>query len=139
MNWGRARPVCRPGGSGGSPRWRLCCPAMPPPPIWLLPTLAALVAVGLPLYAFKVRGRTYAIFALVLVLFSFPGSLFLASDAVAGAPPPSKSAIAWLFVYGMLATSQLLSKTSLKPCRHDPGRFTMRGNPDARPTTRRQP
>lgn len=79
-------------------------PILPTPPIWLLPALAALVAVGLPLYAWKYRGRSYAIFALVLVLISFPGSLFLAADAVAWAPPPWRGAIAWLFVYGVLAT-----------------------------------
>ncbi|MAE95534.1 MAG: phosphodiesterase [Deltaproteobacteria bacterium] len=77
---------------------------MPSPPIWLLPALAVLVAVGLPLYSWRYRGRTYAIFALVLVLFSFPGSLFLASEAAAWAPPSWRGPIRWLFVYGMLAT-----------------------------------
>ncbi len=74
------------------------------PPGWLLPTLAASIAVGLPLYAGRFRGRTYALFAAVLVLFSFPGGLALATLAQQAAPADLRAAVGWLFVYGMLTT-----------------------------------
>ncbi len=79
-------------------------PAMLAPPTWLLTTLAATIAVGLPLYAGRFRGRTYAIFALVLVAFSFPGGLVLAAETPAHVPEPAQAFVGWAFVYGFLAT-----------------------------------
>ncbi len=74
------------------------------PPTWLLPTLALGIGVGLPLYAGRFRGRTYAIFATVLVLFSFPGAVGLAARTAAQAPEELRWAVGWAFVYGMLTT-----------------------------------
>ncbi len=43
--------------------------------VWMLRGLALLAFVGLPLYAWRVRGRRYAIFGLVILAFSLPGAL----------------------------------------------------------------
>lgn len=77
---------------------------MPAPPSWLLPALAALIAVALPLYAGRYRGRTYAIFALVLVSISFPGGLTLASETLRWIPEGLKAAVEWFFIFGTLTT-----------------------------------
>ena len=42
-----------------------------------LAALAVLTVVGVPLYAWMVRGRTYAIFSLVILAFSMPGMLIV--------------------------------------------------------------
>ncbi len=39
--------------------------------------LAALIGLGIPLYAGSVRGRSYALFALAVLLFSLPAALVL--------------------------------------------------------------
>ncbi|MCP5059040.1 MAG: phosphodiesterase [bacterium] len=88
------------------------------PPTWLLPSLALGIGVGLPLYAGRFRGRTYAIFALVLVLISFPGALGLAARSAAQMPDGLRWGVGWAFVYGMLATGlhfASLVKARLRP------------------------
>lgn len=74
------------------------------PPSWLLPTLALGIGLGLPLYAGRFRGRTYAIFAAVLVSISFPGALWLAVRSAAQAPESLRWGVGWVFVYGICAT-----------------------------------
>ena len=44
---------------------------------WLFRTLAAATAIGIPLYAWRVRGRFYAIFSAVLLTISLPGAVLL--------------------------------------------------------------
>ncbi|MBW2243633.1 MAG: metallophosphoesterase [Deltaproteobacteria bacterium] len=88
------------------------------PPSWLLPSLALGIGIGLPLYAGRFRGRTYAIFASVLVLISFPGALGLAVRSAAQVPESFRWGVGWAFVYGMLATGlhfASLVKARLRP------------------------
>jgi len=74
------------------------------PPEALLPSLAAAIGVGVPLFAAKARGRTYALFALVLVTLSFPAGVVLATRLVDLAGPRFGGLVGWLFVYGIAAT-----------------------------------
>ncbi len=74
------------------------------PPDALLPSLAAAIGVGVPLFAAKARGRTYAVFSLVLVLLSFPAGVILASRLVDLAGPRFGPLVGWVFVYGIAAT-----------------------------------
>ncbi len=46
-------------------------------PSWVLPGLATLVGVALPLYAWRARGRSYALFTAVVLAFSLPAALVL--------------------------------------------------------------
>lgn len=88
-----------PGASGPYPAARMFAP-----PSWLLPSLALGIGVGLPLYAGRFRGRSYAIFAAVLVAISFPGALGLAARSAAQLPESLRWAVGWAFVYGMCTT-----------------------------------
>ena len=74
------------------------------PPEALLPSLAAAIGVGVPLFAAKARGRTYALFALVLVTLSFPAGVVLATRLTELAGPRFGAAVGWLFVYAIGAT-----------------------------------
>jgi hypothetical protein len=74
------------------------------PPEALLPSLAAAIGVGVPLFAAKARGRTYALFALVLVTLSFPAGVVLATRLVDLAGPRFGGLLGWLFVYAIAAT-----------------------------------
>ncbi len=58
----------------------------------------------MPLFAARARGRTYAIFAAVLVTVSFPAAVVLATRLVDLAGPGAGALIGWLFVYGIAAT-----------------------------------
>jgi predicted MPP superfamily phosphohydrolase len=79
-----------------------------PDPSWLFHTLAAITAVGVPLYAWRERGRTYGIFSGVMLALSLPGALVMESRLTAqldGAPA------AWLslaFAAGMLVAGMQL-------------------------------
>ena len=44
---------------------------------WLFRALAAATAIGIPLYAWRVRGRFYAIFSAVMLTISLPGAVLL--------------------------------------------------------------
>ena len=55
-------------------------------PIAYLYGLVAVIALGVPTYAWKVRGRTYAIFAAVILSMSLPGVLIARSRFVAELP-----------------------------------------------------
>ena len=74
------------------------------PPDALLPSLAAAIGVGVPLFAAKARGRTYALFALVLVTLSFPAGVVLALRLIELSGPRLGPLVGWLFVYGIAAT-----------------------------------
>ncbi len=76
---------------------------------WLFHTLAGLTAVGLPLYAWRERGRTYGIFSAVLLAMSLPGAIALewrVSERVGEAGAAWVSAV---FVALMLATAVQLA------------------------------
>jgi len=74
------------------------------PPDALLPSLAAAIGVGVPLFAAKARGRTYALFALVLVTLSFPAGVILALRLIELSGPRFGPLVGWAFVYGIAAT-----------------------------------
>lgn len=74
------------------------------PPDALLPSLAAAIGVGVPLFAARARGRTYALFALVLVTLSFPAGVVLASRLIDLSGPRLGALVGWVFVYGIVAT-----------------------------------
>jgi predicted MPP superfamily phosphohydrolase len=74
------------------------------PPDALLPSLAAVIGIGVPLFAAKARGRTYAMFALVLVTLSFPAGVVLALRLIDLSGPRFGPLVGWLFVYGIAAT-----------------------------------
>ena len=87
-----------------SPAHPVCCRAVYAPPDALLPSLAAAIGVGVPLFAAKARGRTYAMFALVLVTISFPAGVVLATRLIDLVGPRAGAFLGWAFVYGLLAT-----------------------------------
>ena len=67
--------------------------------------IAAATLIGLPLYAWNRRGRTYAIFGLVILLLSLPGAVTTHARLTDWMPP---SAVPWLdalFLYGMVAAA----------------------------------
>ena len=48
-----------------------------PDSTWLFHAIAAATAIGIPLYAWRVRGRTYATFSAVLLALSLPGAILM--------------------------------------------------------------
>ncbi len=70
---------------------------------WLFPALAITAWIAVPTYAAIVRGRLYAMFALVLMTFSLPAALILHARLRGLVPEP---ALAWMdivFAYSMAA------------------------------------
>jgi uncharacterized protein len=74
------------------------------PPAWLLPALALGVGVGIPLWAAHARGRTYGIFAAVVLAISFPAGVVLGMRLQAWAGPWLGPAIGWAFAYALAVT-----------------------------------
>ena len=79
---------------------------MPPlsPPTWLLPALALAVGVGIPLWAAHARGRSYGIFAAVVLAISVPAGVTLGMRLQAWAGPWLGPAIGWVFAYALAVT-----------------------------------
>jgi predicted MPP superfamily phosphohydrolase len=65
--------------------------------------LALATAVGVPLYAWRVRGRAYAVFALVILGLSLPGAVLMHGRIVGWFPDPAAELLNALFVYSMAA------------------------------------
>jgi len=76
----------------------------PPPPPWLLPTLALGLGLAIPLWAARARGRTYAIFVAVILALSFPAGVVLGMRLQAWAGPWLGAAIGWAFAYALAVT-----------------------------------
>jgi hypothetical protein len=74
------------------------------PPSWLLPALALAVGVGIPLWAGHARGRTYGIFAGVVLAFSFPAGVVLGMRLQRLAGPLLGPLIGWAFAYAFAVT-----------------------------------
>jgi len=77
---------------------------MPPLPPWTVGALALGAAVALPLHAWRVRGREYALFGLVVLALSLPGIVLLHARLTSWARPELVPWIDAAFVYGILAT-----------------------------------
>ena len=74
------------------------------PPSWLLPALALAVGVGIPTWAAHARGRTYGIFAAVVLAFSFPAGVALGMRLQSLLGPLAGPAVGWLFAYALAVT-----------------------------------
>jgi predicted MPP superfamily phosphohydrolase len=74
------------------------------PPAWLLPALALAVGVGIPAWAAHARGRTYGIFAAVVLAFSFPAGVALGMRLQSLLGPLAGPAVGWLFAYALAVT-----------------------------------
>jgi predicted MPP superfamily phosphohydrolase len=74
------------------------------PPVWLLPALALAVGVGIPLWAGHARGRTYGIFAGVVLAISFPAGVVLALRLQRLAGPWVGALVGWAFAYALTVT-----------------------------------
>jgi predicted MPP superfamily phosphohydrolase len=74
------------------------------PPVWLLPALALAVGVGIPLWAAHARGRTYGIFAGVVLAISFPAGVVLALRLQRLAGPWVGALVGWAFAYALTVT-----------------------------------
>jgi predicted MPP superfamily phosphohydrolase len=70
---------------------------------FVFPTLALTTLVGVPLYAWRIRGRAYAIFGLVVLAIALPGALILHPRLVALLPPVFAPLLHGAFAYGMAA------------------------------------
>jgi len=76
---------------------------MPDPHILTLWTIAGAIVVGLPLYAWSIRGRAYATFALVVLLVSLPGAVLMHARLLDWARPPAAMWLHAAFVWCMTA------------------------------------
>jgi predicted MPP superfamily phosphohydrolase len=74
------------------------------PPAWLLPALALSVGIGIPMWAGHARGRTYGIFAAVVLAFSFPAGVALGIRLQALLGPVGGPVVGWLFAYALAVT-----------------------------------
>lgn len=70
---------------------------------WLFPALAITIWIAVPAYAALVRGRVYAMFALVLMTFSLPAALILHARLRGLLPEPTLFWIDIAFAYSMAA------------------------------------
>ncbi len=69
----------------------------------LFQALAAICLLGVPLHAWRVRGRTYAIFALVILCLSLPGALVSEWLIVLRLSGETRPWVAGLFAYSIAA------------------------------------
>ena len=69
----------------------------------LFPALALATFVGVPLYAWSVRGRMYAIFGAVILAIALPGALLMHPRLVALMPSDFAPVVHGAFAYGMAA------------------------------------
>lgn len=82
---------------------------MPSPPDWTLIAAAAAIGIGLPLYAWRSRGRTFAIFSTVLCLIAFPAAVALGLRLDDLAARNGVPGVGWLFLYAIAASGVHLS------------------------------
>lgn len=71
----------------------------------VLSALALAIAFALPLYAWRARGRGFAVFGLVTLAFSFPAALVLHAGLRPGLPPAAAPLLDAGFAYGLAATA----------------------------------
>jgi hypothetical protein len=75
----------------------------------LFRVLAVAALAGIPLYAWSVRGRTYATFAIVILGLALPGALAVHARLAAAAGPAPAAAFGALFAYAMAAAGTHLA------------------------------
>ncbi len=73
-------------------------------PAWLFRLIAPLVALGVPLYAARVRSRQYAAFAAVVLLFSLPGAIIVHERLLGLVSAEVRPSLTLVFAYLMAAT-----------------------------------
>lgn len=71
---------------------------------WLAPTLGLAIGAAIPLYAWRARGRTYALFSAVTLALSVPGALVWHARVRGHLPPEAAAAFSAVFVYLLAAT-----------------------------------
>jgi len=71
--------------------------------------LVVATALGVPLYAWVVRGRVYAIFAAVILAIALPGAVVMQERYVALVPAPLAPWVTAAFVWGIVAIAVHLS------------------------------
>ncbi len=76
------------------------------PLVWLFRALALAVCLGVPLYAWRVRGRAYAIFGAVVLALSLPGALLM-HHRLLGALPAAVAPVADALFAASLAAAGL--------------------------------
>ena len=69
----------------------------------VFPALALTTLIGVPLYAWHVRGRAYAIFGLVILAIALPGALLMHPRLVELLPPAAAPVLHAAFAYAMAA------------------------------------
>ncbi len=75
----------------------------------ILYSLAASIAVCVPLYAYRVRGRVYAIFSAVILSMSLPGLLISHERFASWLPSRFAMALDWVYILCILAAGVHLS------------------------------
>jgi uncharacterized protein len=90
---------------------------------WLFWAIAAATAGGVPFYAWRVRGRDYAAFALVILAVALPGAALMHARYLALCPPPWRDAMNAAFVYGMAAAALHLASLVTPRLRQRPFRL----------------
>jgi predicted MPP superfamily phosphohydrolase len=92
---------------------------------WIFPILATATLVGLPLYAWRIRGRRYALFGLVVLAFSVPAALVLHTRLVETFPPEMVPALNIAFGYAMAASGLHLASLVRARLRPRPARYAI--------------
>lgn len=85
---------------------------------WLLRGLALVAALGIPLYARLARGRTFAVFGSIVLVFSFAGALVTEARLASWVGVEIRPWITGLWIYGVVAASlhlALLVRARLRP------------------------
>ncbi len=77
-------------------------------PQLVLPALALATLLSVPLYAWRVRSRAYAIFGFVILAMSLPGALLVHARLRELFAPAPRLALDGLFVWGMAAAGMHL-------------------------------
>jgi len=70
---------------------------------WAFRLVAGIALVGVPLYAWRVRGRSYAVYAGVILLFSLPGAVLTHVRLATWLPPAQRLVVDAVFLYSMAA------------------------------------
>jgi len=85
--------------------------------------LAAITAIGVPAYAWRVRGRRYAVFAFVVLAFSLPGAVLMHGRLVGWLSPPLGTVADAAFVACMAAAGMHLASLVRPRLRSRPFRW----------------